>query len=235
MVMDSRNLSEELTSQVRRTDPDDRYSGLRAVVEAVVELGLADSVSVTESHGDQEGTVVATDERAEEVDRLQYSLDEGPCIDAADENKPELVVSDDIAADGRWPRWGPRAVQLGSHAVIAAQLYAGPRTSIGALNMFRSRAHQHVTADLEAIRVVAAHASIELARSRHDDNLWRAVDARHLIGLAQGIIMQRFDMDTDSAFRFLQRSSQHTNRKLRAVADAIVRTRKIPGVDTETG
>lgn len=231
--MDAGDLGEELLAQVRRTDPEDRWAGLRAVVDAVIALGVADSVSITEAAEGREGTVIASDGKAEEIDRLQYALDEGPCIDAADHAKPELVVCDEIGADGRWPRWAPRAVDLGSRAVIAAQLYAGPRVSIGALNLFRTEPHQHVTADLEAIRVVAAHASIELARSRHDEHLWQAVDARHLIGQAQGIIMQRFDLDADGAFRFLRRSSQHTNTKLHAVARHIVDTRRIPGVDAD--
>lgn len=55
-----------------------------------------------------------------------------------------------------------------------------------------------------------------------------AIDARHRIGQAQGMLMERFDIDDDAAFGVLRRYSQSENVKLFIVADTLVRTRKLP-------
>jgi len=58
--------------------------------------------------------------------------------------------------------------------------------------------------------------------------LWQAIDARKLIGQAQGILMERFDLDDERAFEVLRRYSQNTNTKLNEVARALVHTRTLP-------
>ena len=73
--------------------------------------------------------------------------------------------------------------------------------------------------------ILGRHASVALAASHSEDGLMSAIDARKLIGQAQGILMERFDLDSDRAFDVLRRYSQDGNRKLRDVAEAIVRHR----------
>ena len=65
-------------------------------------------------------------------------------------------------------------------------------------------------------------------RVEHDAHVWKAVDARHLIGQAQGIIMRAHDVDAGTSFEVLRRLSQDSNTKLSAVAARIVRTRALP-------
>ena len=76
--------------------------------------------------------------------------------------------------------------------------------------------------------MVARHAAIALAKVHESDHLWRAIDARKLIGQAQGILMERYDLDEERAFEALRRYSQDNNVKLRVVADRLVETRKLP-------
>ncbi|MGN6128951.1 MAG: ANTAR domain-containing protein [Nocardioidaceae bacterium] len=52
-----------------------------------------------------------------------------------------------------------------------------------------------------------------------------------MIGQAQGIPMERYQLDADQAFRVLARVSQQTNTKVHQVASDIVATRHLPGVD----
>lgn len=54
------------------------------------------------------------------------------------------------------------------------------------------------------------------------------MDSRHLIGQAQGILMERYGVDVAGAFAVLRRYSQDNNVKLPAVAERIVSTREIP-------
>jgi hypothetical protein len=59
----------------------------------------------------------------------------------------------------------------------------------------------------------------------------KAVDARKLIGLAMGILMERHPLDEDRAFAVLKRYSQDQNIKLRDVARYLIDTRKLPTGD----
>ncbi len=54
---------------------------------------------------------------------------------------------------------------------------------------------------------------------------------RDLIGQAKGIIMCRYGVHADEAFEVLRRRSQRTNCKLLAVAEQVVETGMIDGVD----
>jgi AmiR/NasT family two-component response regulator len=67
-----------------------------------------------------------------------------------------------------------------------------------------------------------------LASARRAENLWLAIDARKLVGQAQGILMERFDLTPDQAFAVLLRYSQDKNIKLRDVAELLVSRRSLP-------
>jgi hypothetical protein len=81
---------------------------------------------------------------------------------------------------------------------------------------------------LAVAEVLGRHASIALAAAREEESLWQAIDARKLIGQAQGILMERFDLDDERAFEVLRRYSQNTNTKLNEVARTLVHTRTLP-------
>lgn len=64
-------------------------------------------------------------------------------------------------------------------------------------------------------------------------NMFHATRARHRIGQAQGILMERFQIPADAAFAVLQRLSQQGSTKLHLIADDIVRTGQLPpGADS---
>ncbi len=63
---------------------------------------------------------------------------------------------------------------------------------------------------------------------RENEHLRRALITRSRIGIALGIAMERFALDEDTAFAYLSRISQTTNRKLADVAEEIVTTRTMP-------
>jgi hypothetical protein len=84
-------------------------------------------------------TVAATDERARLLEELQFTLGEGPCIDAFSQGRP--VSQPELAATGprRWPGFGPAALDAGVRAVWAFPLQLGG-IRLGVLDLYRETA-----------------------------------------------------------------------------------------------
>ena len=68
------------------------------------------------------------------------------------------------------------------------------------------------------------HATSEdLAAARREvEGLRAALETRHMIGLAQGILMARYTLTVAQAFDYLRRLSQSGNVKLREIAVDLV-------------
>jgi len=164
-------------------------------------------------------TVAATHPVVEKADALQYEFSEGPCFDAVEEGGDYLAQ--EVANDSRWPIWGPAAANLGLHSLLGVRLHTR-HTTLGALNLYAAKPRQYDDEDVVLARIFAAHASVALAASTDQDNLRRAIDTRHAIGQAQGILMERYSLDNDQAFAALRRLSQDGNVKLKVVAQRIV-------------
>jgi AmiR/NasT family two-component response regulator len=56
------------------------------------------------------------------------------------------------------------------------------------------------------------------------ENLQKAMEFRSVIEQAKGILIERFKLTPDEAFRLLAEASMHTNRKVRDVAENLVLT-----------
>jgi len=224
---DQTALVAELIGRTRQgAEPKNLAGALEALTATVVELGVADHAGVTERVGRGTfQTLAPTDELVIELDSLQYELDEGPCVQATYEG--DTLHSDDVAADPRWPRWGPAAASRGVHSVTSVNLHVSD-SAMGALNLYGSAAREWRSDDLELASIIGAHASIVLARHRSETHLWKAIEARHRIGQAQGILMERFQIDADKAFTVLRRLSQHHNMKLHLVAHQLIVTGRLP-------
>src|SRR3954454_15834990 len=53
------------------------------------------------------GVVLAvTDERARQLEELQFALDEGPCVEASNSGRPVLEPHLVVGGTPRWPRFG---------------------------------------------------------------------------------------------------------------------------------
>lgn len=175
-------------------------------------------------------TVVASDPLVSECDALQYELNEGPCVDAATDHGYFLVR--DTASDSRWPSWGPRAAELGMRSLIAVQLSAphqdDPDAVLGAINIYGGQIGAFSRDDLDRAVVFATHAANALSAARVITGLQTAVQSRHLIGVAQGILMQRYGLSLDRAFDALRRYSNESNIKLTVLAEMVVQNRAMP-------
>ena len=170
-------------------------------------------------------TAAATNEVIRQADKLQTQLGEGPCLQAMWDE--ETFVVSDTATDSRWPTFGPRAAELGLHSILSVRLHSGEQT-LGAINFYCANIREFDREDVAMAQIFAQHASIALANAKREEGLRVAIDSRHLIGQAQGILMERFGLTADKAFAVLRRYSQDNNVKLRDLADEIVRTRQLP-------
>ena len=72
------------------------------------------------------------------IEELQYTLGEGPCIDAY--RTGTVILEPDLAAPAspRWPAFTPEALDAGARAVFGFPIRIGA-ARIGALNVFRDR------------------------------------------------------------------------------------------------
>ncbi len=203
---------------------------LNTVITMATDCGPCDGASVTMLGKNRSLTTVASsDELITRADRLQYELHQGPCLDAVWTD--ELFIVKNLVEDGRWPQWAPQAAELGVRGVLSVHLFTD--TALGAINLYSMQAREYGHADIEVARVIAAHASVVLAYARSEENLWQAIDSRNLIGQAQGILMERFGLAPQRAFAVLRRYSQDHNRKLAVIAEELVRTGKLVGLDDD--
>lgn len=172
-------------------------------------------------------SVAWTDEVVARADGLQHELGEGPCVDTL--GVADWARSGHVGSDDRWPDWGPRAVELGLCSTLAVRLELGGEP-LGALTLYSTRPGCFVDPEVVDLAVLfGVHAANALAAARQRTGLETAMSSRHVIGMAQGIVMERFQLDEHQSFAFLSRLSSHQNRKLRDIASDLVATRSIPG------
>jgi GAF domain-containing protein len=197
---------------------------VRRAVEMVPGCDAA-SITLLGRRGSTE-TVAATDSASDALDELQYHLGEGPCLDASFEEG--AVVVSDVLTDRRWPEWSARAHALGLGSAVAIRLSTA-RETLGALNLY-SRSRGGFDGDAVDIAVIfAAHATEAMSKARLVTGLQAALESRHLIGIAQGVLAVRYGISYESAFDVLHRYSNDTNTKLRDVAARVADLRDLPG------
>src|SRR5699024_9701108 len=198
----------------------------RIVQYALPGLGC-DGATILLITSQKNATAVAyTSETLRRADELEVELGEGPCLDALEENG--FFVIGDTSIDQRWRHWSPRVAELGFFSVMGIPLRTHEKL-FGSLNLF-AKSRQSFGSDEAAVATIfARHAALAIERNHTEENLQHALDARKLIGQAQGVLMERFDLDADRAFDVLRRYSQDTNTKLRDVARMIVTHRGHPG------
>lgn len=172
--------------------------------------------------GGQFDSVAGTSELPHQLDELQMTFREGPCLQAAMDDL--IVRTDDFRAEQRWPKYSAAAAELGVLSGVSFKLYTSSQTA-GALNLFALKPNAF-DADAETIgAVLAAHAAAAILSSRQSEQLESALSTRDRIGQAKGIIMERYNVDDVAAFDMLRKLSQDSNTKLVEVAAKVIETR----------
>ena len=161
----------------------------------------------------------ASHELVRELDQLQLSTGEGPTLDALAQTP--VVAVESLPHDQRWNRYVPLAAAHGVRSQLAVRLFVEERTW-GALTVCSTTSDHLDPLVVRTTTLFAQYAAVAVERARREDNLKTALRTRKLIGQAIGIVMERFELDEEMAFRYLVRLSSNSNVKLRDVARDLV-------------
>lgn len=226
-------LAEQLQSFARRfvdgTGPLDPVAVVREAAEAVPSALAA---GLTLIQGDEPPrTLAATDRLVEEVDAIQYDTGEGPCLEAIQDN--DITTSNDLARDGRWPKFCARAVdETPVRAMFGVRIFLGGDDR-GALNFYANSTDAFTDLDRGVGAIFATLASLALQHSIEQQktaNLMTALESSRQIGMAMGILMSSKLLTADQAFNQLRMASQHLHRRVRDVAEEVMVTGVLPPV-----
>ena len=168
------------------------------------------------------------------IEELQYTLGEGPCIDAYQQDR--VVAEPDLAdpVTRRWFAFTPPAVEAGVRAVFGFPLRVGT-VRPGALNLYRERSgplsdDQHagalVVADLAARWVLEAQAGAPpgaMAKA-----LEIGADFHFVVHNAAGMISVQLGISVTDALILLRAYAFSNERSLTDVADDVVARRLRP-------
>jgi transcriptional regulator with GAF, ATPase, and Fis domain len=203
----------------------DTLQSILALALRLVPGCSAASVTVLDEQG-RPGTIAATDDYTRELDRRQYLLQDGPCLDAA--RRQQVNRWSLLEAEQRWPEFTSLAKELGLRSYLAAGLGLGDQR-LGALNLSSRDADGFSQLDqgLVSLFITPAAAAIvtmsRYARARDlADQLNQALRSRAVIDQAIGIIMAESKVGAERAFAVLSRASNNRRMKLRDLATEIV-------------
>ena len=179
------------------------------------------------------GVVCATGDVSGRIEDLQFTLGEGPCIDAVRAGAPALVADLDEPHDTvveRWPTFLEGAGTAGARAVFAFPLRIGAIT-LGALDLYRDRPGELDGGQLAAALLAADAAAIALLHldAGRDEAFADDLDAGRTYHLqvhqATGMVQRQLDVQTDEALLRLRSRAFATDRPLAAVATDVVQRR----------
>jgi GAF domain-containing protein len=137
---------------------------LRRVADlAVRSIPGCDAVAVTLLHDHGSQTHAATGGLVYEVDNYQYEIDEGPCLQAAMEQKVfEIPV---MGEEQHWPRFAQHAAQRGIQSSLSLPLSVRG-TPLGALNLYSQSPRAFGAAEQETALMFGVQAAVAVANSQ---------------------------------------------------------------------
>jgi len=209
---------------VREFDLDEVLHELAGELQQILDVAGA-GVMLADSD-DNLRFVSSSDDTLKYLEDLQIELDEGPCLQAY--RTRQRVMATDLRNDPEFPRFGPRAVEVGMLAVYSYPLQYEERT-FGALNLYDGEPGplEPVQEELGAAvsdmaTLYLMHGSDDEQRERVNRQLQGALDSRVIIEQAKGFIAAVLDMTPDESFDVLRRYARHRGRNLRELAHEVV-------------
>src|SRR6478609_4422051 len=177
------------------------------------------------------GSLCTTDEVSQLIEELQYTLGEGPCVDAYQQD--QVVAEPDLAdpVRRRWLAFTPPALAAGARAVFGFPLRVGT-VRLGALNLYRDcpgplSADQHadalVIADVAARWVLEAQAGAPLDAVAEELEI--GADFHFAVHNAAGMVSVQEGISVTEALIRLRAYAFSSDRLLADVAEDVVARR----------
>jgi hypothetical protein len=174
------------------------------------------------------GSLCSSDEVSELIEELQYTLGEGPCVDAYQQDK--IVTEPDLAdpQTRRWFAFTPPVLQAGVRAVFGFPLRVGT-VRLGALNLYRDQpgeltTEQHadalVLADVTANWVLDAQAGAPSGVVA--EQLEASADFHFALHNAAGIVSVQEGISVTEALIRLRAFAYSNDRPLADVAQDVI-------------
>lgn len=204
------------------------YARLELGVRLAVDLlDGCDHAGVTILRQGELTTAASSDDLVRRADAWQRETNDGPALGTVEAEA--TVLSQDLAAETRWPTWTARIRdELGVRALLALLLFSR-RDASAAVTLYADRAEVWDSDQLAMARALAGQLAVAFEDAHETEHRGRAMIARTVIGQAQGILMQRHDLTVEHAYARLLALAGDDPLGLAAVAEEIVRTRRIPG------
>jgi hypothetical protein len=180
------------------------------------------------SDGEHRGTLGVSNLVMTLVEDLQFTLGEGPCIDAYTSEHPILEPDLGDPATNRWPAFSGPAVQAGVRAVFGFPLRTGT-VNLGALDLYLDhpgdlRAEQ--MSDAAVIAEVISNTVLALQAHAAPGQLPELLDAtvlhRAVVHQASGMLSAQLDIDVADALVRIRAYAYTSNRPVNDVAHDIV-------------
>jgi hypothetical protein len=227
---------------VTASGPLDRADRLRQLCRASARTlpALGSAVTVMTAQGAQPGAV-ASDAPTRALEEQQFSLGEGPCIDAFAQCRPVLVPDLERDRLGRWFAYTPAALAKGVRAVFAFPLQMGA-ARLGVLNVYRdtpgvlsAAALNNALTFAEIALWILVDGPSNATVDRPVAGLESAVESRSELFQAQGMVKIQLGVSLAEAMSRLRAHAYTEDRRLADVARDVVARRlvlesdRIPG------
>lgn len=174
------------------------------------------------------GSVLTTDEVSTLIEDLQFTLGEGPCVDAYRTDRP--VMEPDLArpSNARWLAFTPPAVEAGARAVFGFPLQVGT-VRLGALNLYCDRPHalsDDQFADALVMADVTAQALLIMQAQAPPGQLAAELDAasdlRLVVHQASGMVAVQLGIGVAQALIRLRGHAFSEGRPLNDIAQDVI-------------
>jgi hypothetical protein len=207
--------------------------GVRLCDACVEVLAVSGAGIMLMSDGQHRGTLGVSNAVITVVEDLQFTLGEGPCIDAFHTQAPVFEPDLDDPVALRWPAFSGPAVAAGVAAVFGFPLHAGT-ASVGALDLYLDRPGDLdagqvddaiVLADLIATTVLALQA--DAFPGTLAPQLGSGLRQRAGVHQASGMVSAQLDIDVADALARIRAHAYTTNRPINDVARDIVERRLV--------
>lgn len=170
--------------------------------------------------------VAVSDDRMGQLESLQVEHHEGPCMDAYADK--ELVRSEDLDAEQRWPLFGPAAVDRGLHAVLASPI-PYRQEAVGVVAVVSATPRPWTPEGELALVAFTDLAALLIASTLHGQHqselavqLQTALDTRAVIEQAKGILIAQQNLTPRQSYERLRAIARSERRRLADVATEVV-------------